>query len=232
MLSETNAHMPTDLMELWRDWNETIIRIWPSLLECGQEASRASLGFYTFWMKGAGIARGQLKTSPVDPVEVWKQWTDAVFDIWRAAMETSTGVVGTFYWVHEELFKQLQLPTRSDITRLEGHIASLEERVYTIEEAFVHFEDGYLKVATDQVEEALAEYLERVAGKLDTLDVLSSSSIQRTEMLKDLAGRLERVEDKLNILLETWQKLEARAQPEAIKPGDGGEIRHKHIEEA
>ena len=49
--------------------------------------------------------------------------------------------------------------------------AALEERVYTLEDAFVNFEDDYLKANTDQI-------------------------------LEDLTGRLKRVEDKLDILLE------------------------------
>lgn len=222
MPSEANAHKSTDPLELWKDWNETITRMWPGLLAYEKEAFRVSFGLYNFWMKSAGVAQRQLKASPIDPAEVWKQWTDVIFDLWRTATETSTSAVGTFYRVNEELFQNLQLPTRSVVTRLEEFVASLEERVYTIEDALMHLEDGYLKVATDQVGEPLAEHLERVDDKRD---VLSSSTLQRTEMLGDLAGRLERVDDKLNILLAALKKIEARACPEATDSRDDSEAR-------
>src|SRR5689334_710739 len=67
MSSEAKAHKSAGPVELWKVWNDTTIRMWPSLLECGKEASRASFGLYTFWMRSAGIAQRQLKTSPIDP---------------------------------------------------------------------------------------------------------------------------------------------------------------------
>ena len=226
MSSEAKAHKSAGPVELWNVWNETTARMWPSLLEYGKEASRASFGLYTFWMRSAGLAPRPLKTSPFDPAGMWKLWTDAAFDIWRTTIETSTCAVGTFYRANEELSQNLQIPTRSDITHLKGLVISLEERVYTIEDAFVDFEDGYAKVTTDQVVEALAKHLERVEDKLETLDTLSSSTHQRTEKLEDLAGRLERVEDKLNILLRALEKIEARAYPEAIESSNGANGHH------
>lgn len=232
MSGEANAYNSTNPLQLWKDWHETTARMWLSPLACMEEVSGASLGLYNFWMKNAREAQRQLMNSIIDPVEMWKQWTYAVSDVWRVAIETSTGAVGAFYRGNEELFQDLQLPTRSDFVRLEGHIVSLEERIYTIEDALIYFEDGYLKATTDQVVEVLVERLERAEDKLNTFDLPSSSTFQQTEMLEDLAGRLERVEDKLNILLAALEKIEARAYPEAIASADGSEVLHKNTKEA
>jgi hypothetical protein len=139
-------------------------------------------------------------------------------------IESYTSAARAFYLLNKEMFQHLQIPTRSDIVGVAGLVVSLEERVYTIEDAFVNFEDCYLKVATDQVVEGLAGHLERVEGKLDTLDALSSI-LQRTEVIGDLAGRLEQVEGKLNLLLVALEKIEARAYPESVGSSDGGEVR-------
>ena len=217
--SETNAHDSTDPKHLWKVWNETT-RMQPDTLESGGEAYGDFFDLYHFWMKGVGVAQGQLKSSPlriIDPVEVWKLWADATVDAWRTSIEVYTASVRAFYLVSKKISQNFQIPTRSDIARVEELVASLEERVYTIEDAFVNFEDSYLKVVTDQMVEGLAGHLERVENKLHILDARSSIP-QQTEVLEDLAERLERVEGKLNVLLVALEEIKARGSAEATEP--------------
>ncbi len=232
MSSEADALKSPVPAELWKDWNETAMSMWPGLLVYGKESPWASFDPYNFWMKRAGVVQGQWRTNLTNPVDAWNRWIDAAFNVWGAAIEVSTSVAGAFYQVNEEFFQHLRPPTRSDIGRLEKLVISLEERVYATEDAFVHLEDSYLRVITDQIVVALAESLNRVEGKLDTLDALSTSTPQRTDMLEDLAGRLERVEGKLTTLLEALEKIETRTSPKAIMPGDGSETPHDKANEA
>lgn len=218
MSSETNAHDSTDSIHLWKVWNETT-RMQPDTLESGREAYGDFFDLYHFWMKGVGVAQGQLKISSsgiFDPMESWKLWADATVDAWRTSMEVYTAAVRAFYLVSKKISRNLQIPTRSDIARVEELVVSLEERVYTIEDAFVNFEDSYLKAVTDQMVEGLAGHLERVENKLHTLDARPSIP-QQTEVLEDLVERLERVEGKLNVLLVALEEIKARESAEAAE---------------
>jgi pyruvate/2-oxoglutarate dehydrogenase complex dihydrolipoamide acyltransferase (E2) component len=69
----------------------------------------------------------------------------------------------------EEYLKSLQVPVRSDITRVAGLIVALEDKVDRIEEAFEEFEYGYAKPATAEELGELEKRLDRVEGKLDRL---------------------------------------------------------------
>src|SRR5439155_15851268 len=53
--SDANAHNSTDLMELWKDWNETTIRMWSRILDSGKGAYGNPFGLYNFWMRSAGV---------------------------------------------------------------------------------------------------------------------------------------------------------------------------------
>ena len=69
----------------------------------------------------------------------------------------------------EEYLKSLQVPVRSDITRVAGLLVALEDKVDRIEEAFEEFEYGYAKPATAEELGELEKRLDRVEGKLDRL---------------------------------------------------------------
>jgi len=127
--------------------------------------------------------------------------------------------------VNAVLFQKFQIPTRSDLACVAKLVASLEERIYTFEDAFVNVEDGYLKVATDQVVEGLAEHLGRVEDKLDTLDA-RTSTLQQVEMIGDLAERMAQVEDKLNTLLASLEQIKAKAYLESIGSSNEGQEPH------
>ena len=69
----------------------------------------------------------------------------------------------------EEYLKSLQVPVRSDITRVAGLVVALEDKVDRLEEAFEEFEYGYAKPATAEEVGELEKRLDRVEGKLDRL---------------------------------------------------------------
>jgi pyruvate/2-oxoglutarate dehydrogenase complex dihydrolipoamide acyltransferase (E2) component len=69
----------------------------------------------------------------------------------------------------EDYLKNLQLPVRSDITRIAGLVVNLEEKVDRIEEVLEDFEYGYAEPATTESVKELETRLDRVEGKLDRL---------------------------------------------------------------
>ena len=88
----------------------------------------------------------------------------------------------------------------------------------------MNVDDGYLKLATDQVVEGLAEHLERVEDKLDTLDA-RTSILQQVEVIGDLVARMAKVEDKLNMLLASLEQIKAKAYLESIRSSNEDEVR-------
>jgi len=215
--SEENAHSFTNQVELWKDWNETTTRMRASILDSGKEAYRNPLDLSNVWMKpGTFFNQWYNATSRawawmIGGMMNFEQFLEAQYQFIEASMQASRE---TSRFVYEAMLPNLQIPTRSEIARLEKVVVSLEERVYTLEDALVSFEDDDLKVGIDRVVERLAGHLEREEGKPDSVDTLSSI-LQQTEAPGDLAGCLERVEGKLDRLLAALEKLEASAYPES-----------------
>jgi polyhydroxyalkanoic acid synthase PhaR subunit len=72
----------------------------------------------------------------------------------------------------EEYLKNLQLPVRSDITRIAGLVVNLEEKVDRVEEVLEDLEDTgttTIEPASAEAIENLEARLDRVEGKLDRL---------------------------------------------------------------
>jgi polyhydroxyalkanoic acid synthase PhaR subunit len=123
---------------------------------------------------------------PKDPLEFAVQWynatsgpfSDFVQDVIEREEFLEQGSrwlqsYASFYKVFsrrsEEYLKSLQVPVRSDITRVAGLVVALEDKVDRLEEAFEEFEYGYAKPATAEEVGGLEKRLDRVEGKLDRL---------------------------------------------------------------
>ena len=117
--------------------------------------------------------------------------------------------------VNAMLFPNHKISTHLDAAHVAALVASLEERVYAIEDALVPVEDDDLKMLPGQVLEGLEEHLEYVKGAQNPLNP-PPSILPSTETIQDLAGRLERVEGKLDLLMAALEKIGARVYPEAI----------------
>jgi polyhydroxyalkanoic acid synthase PhaR subunit len=133
---------------------------------------------------------------PTDPLEFAVQWYNATsgpfsefvqdviereefLDPASRWLESYASFYKVFKRRSEEYLKNLQLPVRSDITRVAGLVVALEDKVDRLEEAFEEFEYGYAKPATAEEVGELEERLDRVEGKLDRLlAVLENGSAQ------------------------------------------------------
>jgi polyhydroxyalkanoic acid synthase PhaR subunit len=171
--------------DLWRRWFELSADSWKKSAEMGQNA----MEILPRWMQMLDEARTNLVaggTPPSDPLQIAAQWynatsgpfSDFVGDVIEREefLEPSSRFLqsyASFYKVFkrnsEDYLKNLQLPVRSDISRIAGLVVNLEEKVDRIEEVLEDFEYGYAEPATTESVERLETRLERVEGKLDRL---------------------------------------------------------------
>jgi polyhydroxyalkanoic acid synthase PhaR subunit len=141
------------------------------------------------WMQMLDEARTNLLAGgapPSDPLQLATQWynatsgpfSDFVGDVIEREefLEPSSRFLqsyASFYKVFkrnsEDYLKNLQLPVRSDISRIAGLVVNLEEKVDRIEEVLEDFEYGYAEPATTESVKRLEARLDRVEGKLDRL---------------------------------------------------------------
>src|SRR5215216_804448 len=171
--------------DLWRRWFELSADSWKKSAEMGQNAMEV----IPRWMQMLDEARINLLAGgapPSDPLQLATQWynatsgpySDFVGDIIEREefLEPSSRFLqhyASFYKVFkrnsEEYLKNLQLPVRSDISRIAGLVVNLEEKVDRIEEVLEDFEYGYAEPATTESVKDLERRLERVESKLDRL---------------------------------------------------------------
>jgi polyhydroxyalkanoic acid synthase PhaR subunit len=158
---------------------------WKKSAEMGQNA----MEILPRWMQMLDEARTNLVaggTPPSDPLQIAAQWynatsgpfSDFVGDVIEREefLEPSSRFLqsyASFYKVFkrnsEDYLKNLQLPVRSDISRIAGLVVNLEEKVDRIEEVLEDFEYGYAEPATTESVKRLETRLDRVEGKLDRL---------------------------------------------------------------
>jgi polyhydroxyalkanoic acid synthase PhaR subunit len=174
-----------EVRDLWQRWFEMTTDSWRKSAEVGQSA----MELLPRWMQMLDEARTNLLAGgvpPSDPLQLATQWynatsgpfSDFVGDVIEREefLEPSSRFLqsyASFYKVFkrnsEEYLKNLQLPVRSDITRIAGLVVNLEEKVDRIEEVLEDFEYGYAEPATGESVKQLEDRLDRVEGKLDRL---------------------------------------------------------------
>src|SRR5947209_13414074 len=97
------------------------------------------------------MPEGDSSQRPPDPFTFFREWYNATSETWSKAAEEAVGseqfmelnkrflesysaFYKTFRLANEEYFRNLQLPTRSDITRVAELVVALEEKVDRIED--------------------------------------------------------------------------------------------------
>ena len=173
------------VQDVWRRWFESAGESWRR----GAELSQNAMEVLPRWTQMLEEARDNLLAAgapPSDPLQLATQWynatsgpfSDFVGDLIEREefLEPSSRFLqsyASFYKVFrrnsEEYLKNLQLPVRSDITRIANLVVNLEDKVDNIEEVLEDFEFGYATPATAESVQALEGRLDRVEGKLDRL---------------------------------------------------------------
>ena len=193
-----------EVRDLWQRWFEMTSDSWRKSAEISQSA----MELLPRWMQMLDEARTNLLAGgvpPSDPLQLATQWynatsgpfSDFVGDVIEREefLEPSSRFLqsyASFYKVFkrnsEEYLKNLQLPVRSDITRIAGLVVNLEEKVDRIEEVLEDFEYGYAEPATSESVKALEARLDRVEGKLDRLlDALEGAQNRGAQVVEPVA---------------------------------------------
>jgi polyhydroxyalkanoic acid synthase PhaR subunit len=181
-----------EAQNLWKQWFEASQDSWQKAAGLGREAVELVPRWVAMWDQ---IRNNFLSAEgyPTDPLQFATRWynatsgpfSDFIGDLIEREemLDTSSHLLqhyASFYKVFrrnsEEYLKSLQIPVRSDVTRVAGLVVALEDKVDRLEEAFEDFEYGYAAPATaesvENVENRLANLesrLEGVEGKIDQL---------------------------------------------------------------
>jgi polyhydroxyalkanoic acid synthase PhaR subunit len=181
-----------EAQNLWKQWFEASQDSWQKAAGLGREAVELVPRWVAMWDQ---IRNNFLSAEgyPTDPLQFATRWynatsgpfSDFIGDLIEREemLDTSSHLLqhyASFYKVFrrnsEEYLKSLQIPVRSDVTRVAGLVVALEDKVDRLEEAFEDFEYGYAAPATAEsvgnVENRLANLesrLEGVEGKIDQL---------------------------------------------------------------
>jgi polyhydroxyalkanoic acid synthase PhaR subunit len=182
------------VQQVWQRWFEAAGESWRR----GAGLSQNAMEVLPRWTQMLEEARDNLLAAgapPSDPLQLATQWynatngpfSDFVGDLIEREeyLEPSSRYLqsyASFYKVFkrnsEEYLKNLQLPVRSDVTRIASLVVNLEDKVDNIEEVLEDFEFGYATPATAESVQDLERRLVRVEGKLDRLLAALESSGQ------------------------------------------------------
>src|SRR5215211_7487608 len=185
MMGTSGANGSEETQEMWRKWFGASVESWEKSVELGQEM----MGMTPRWIEMLEQARTNLMSArsfPKDPLEFAVQWYNATSgpfsEFIQDVIEQEEFLEPASQWLQsyasfyklyarrsEEYLKSLQVPVRSDITRVAGLVVALEDKVDRLEEAFEEFEYGYARPATAEEVGELEKRLDRVEGKLDRL---------------------------------------------------------------
>ncbi len=181
----TESARKADPRELWRRWFDAGVESWEKSAELGGEMMNITPRYFEM-LEQARINLMTVGSFPKDPLEFAVQWYNATSgpfsEFIQDVIEREEFLEPASEWLEhyasfyklfarrsEEYLKSLQVPVRSDITRVAGLVVALEDKVDRLEEAFEEFEYGYAKPATAEELGELEKRFDRVEGKLDRL---------------------------------------------------------------
>lgn len=203
--------------ETWRKAVDAAVEGWQKSADMTNEM----ISLAPKWQETVEQARDNLlsiEKFPTDPLEFAVQWYNATSgpysefvqelierEEFLAPASQFLQNYASFYKLFrknsEDYLKNLQVPTRGDITRVASLIVALEEKVDNVEEALEDMQDS--SAADDGIEKLESELekrLNRVESKLDGI----SSAVEQpadTSASDALSGRMDEMESKLERLI-------------------------------
>ena len=207
--------------EFWKNWFEMTTSSWRKAAETGADP----FGLTTRWLEVMEEAREKMFAGgnmPADPFSFYKQWYDATSETWSKVvgdiistqefshassqyLDNYLSFIKASRRVYEEYFKNLQLPTRSDIARVAGLVVSLEDKVDQIDDAIEDFEEHIGQMVTNDTFNSLTDRLDALESKLAVLP----DTVEKVNALSGINGRLDTLEGKLAVLPDAVEKVNA-----------------------
>lgn len=207
-----------DIATIWQRWFEATIDIWRKAAQTASDP----LGITNKWLGMMEEAQAKLQKGEVpytEPFTFFRDWYNATNETWskfveeyigsEQFMESSTPFLEsyasffkTFRRANEEFFKNLQLPTRSDIARVAELVIALEEKVDQLDDSLDTLNDSNAKAATQETVSSIAGQLHALGSKMDSLP----ATLAQKQVVESLSERLARVESKLDVLPASLQQ--------------------------
>jgi exonuclease VII small subunit len=235
-----------EAQNLWKQWFEAAAESWQKTLGLGQEAIELTPRWVAMWDQ---IRNNFLSAEgyPTDPLQFATRWynatsgplSDFVGDLIEREdiLDTSSKLMqhyASYYKVFrrnsEEYLKSLQIPVRSDITRVAELVVALEDKIDRVDEAFEDFEDGYATPATAESVEAVEKRIGRLESALKRIES-GAADTATADSVSSLGKRLDDVEGKIDQLIAAFQSassqngVRAEAQQAEEPQPDGSEVK-------
>lgn len=200
--------------EMWQRWFEATLDIWRKAAQTGSDP----LGITAKWLGMMEETQSKLQAGNIpysEPFTFFRDWYNATSDTWAKMIEQYIGseqfmdsatpflesyasFFKTFRRANEEFFKNLQLPTRSDIARIAELVIALEEKVDRIDDTL---DEAASNADIQTMQSAVEVIAERALTLESKLDALSMTQVH-AGTVEQLDQRVERVESKLDALPE------------------------------
>src|SRR5215217_4637361 len=219
-----------EAQNLWKEWFEAMSDSWQESAELGKEA----LELTPRW----GEMLGQIwynflsaEGFPSDPLQLVTRWYNAtdgplsefigdliqreeILQLSSRFMRSYASFYSVFKRDSEKYLQALQLPVRSDVTRVAGLVVAIEDKLDRLEEAFEEFEYGYARPATAESLEDNRERIERLEQTLERIEE-GTTDATTADSESGLENRIDGVEAKIDRLLAA---LENAPQENGVHP--------------
>ena len=210
-----------DVAAIWQRWFEATIDIWRKAAETAKDP----LGITNKWLGMMEEAQAKLQKGEVpytEPFTFFRDWYNATNETWSKLVEQYIGseqfmksttpllesyasFFKTFRRANEEFFKNLQLPTRSDIARVAELVIALEEKVDQLDDSLDDLNASNAKAATQEAVSGITGQLHALEGKMDSLP----ATLAQNQAVESLNQRLDGMEGKLDALPATLSQQQA-----------------------
>ena len=210
-----------DIATIWQRWFEATIDIWRKAAQTASDP----LGITNKWLGMMEEAQAKLQKGEVpytEPFTFFRDWYNATNETWskfveeyigsEQFMESSTPFLEsyasffkTFRRANEEFFKNLQLPTRSDVARVAELVIALEEKVDQLDDSLDELNGSQSKAATQETVSGIAGQLHALESKMDLLP----ATLAQNQTVESLNQRLGGMEGKLDTLPATLSQQQA-----------------------
>ncbi len=221
---------PGGMQDMWQRWSQAST----ATLQKGAELGQNAVDLLPRWTQMLEEARDNLLAGgnlPADPLQFATRWynatsgpfSDFVGDVIEREeflepssqfLQSYAGFYKVFKHNSEEYLKSLQLPVRSDISRVAGLVINLEDKIDRIEEVLEDFEYTPAKPATADSIEALEGRIGNIESTLERV-TQTGSEAATAESVRTLGGRLDGVEGKLDRLLAAIESQNGNASANA-----------------
>jgi hypothetical protein len=241
-VADAAAGQVAEAQNLWKQWFEANQDFWQKAMRVGEEA----IDLAPRWFAMLDQIRNNLLSAegyPTDPLQFATRWYNAtsgplsdfvgdliereeILDVSSQFMQNYASFYKVFRRNSEEYLKNLQIPVRSDITRVAGLVVALEDKMDRLEEAFEDFEYGYAKPATAESVQAIEERIGELEGTLGRIEG-GADGTATAESVSGLEKRLDDVEGKLDQILAALQNTpqNGSSPAEAMQEDGSDEIR-------